>query len=220
MTVHHCPITRCTTTDDLGNPLLINTPLCDPHRTKAQNAIQRMPRLYTELNMALAPGSTTAADPDRVTASKERPLGIATEMRAMQEDILSILAFAEMHIRMHLDWSPTPPRGREGPTVTAAARLVHAHLDTMLRLNLGYELDNTRRPWPERVLDLTWRARQGLGQTNAPPARLGEPCPTCEMKALQRANGASEVVCKYCGRIFTEADYDRLVLILTYGEAS
>lgn len=221
MTVTTCPIPGCTTVDDLGNKLLITTPLCHQHTASLATVIRRLPRIYTELNMQMQPANNANNDPDRVKASKEKPLGINTENRALQQDILRIIRDVERILRLDRDWPPTPKRGREGPQLLEGARFVEKHLDPILDLNIRVRLHNEWVPFPQAMFDLARNARHALGLTN-PPDRLPHPCPSCDCKSLQRANGASEIRCAYapCGRVFTEDDYDRLVLILTYGETA
>lgn len=49
--------------------------------------------------------------------------------------------------------------------------------------------------------------------------RLAEPCPTCDVRALVREDGLDYVECRACGRLWSEAEYDRLAVVLTHERA-
>jgi hypothetical protein len=132
---------------------------------------------------------TAGGGGERVSTSKTRPLPISTENRSLQEDMVRIVTQVEQALRYSLHLTDPPRRGREGPTLQAAARMVELHLDEALDLQHGIAI-------AEALLDLRRRADRLLGKT-ASPRRLGEPCAACDCLSLVRTG--EQVVCRVCG---------------------
>lgn len=80
--------------------------------------------------------------------------------------------------------------------------------------DLGLELMQIR----ERVLDFTRRCTCDTDDLTVTCRRcdilLPTPCPRCDEVALRRRNGDDRVACRACDSIWTEAEYNRLVLLL------
>jgi len=175
MSIRPCPIEHCQTVDPDGNRTLIHTPICDHHRTRLLATLRNLPRTYVELTLNMTP--TTGGGGERVSTSKTRPLPISTENRSLQEDMVRIVTQVEQALRYSLHLTDPPRRGREGPTLQAAARMVELQLDEALDLQHGIAI-------AEALLDLRRRADRLLGKT--PPRPVREPCGACDCLALVR----------------------------------
>lgn len=200
MSLHACPIVKCSTTDELGNPTLITTPLCQHHRDRVHTTLRGLPRTYVETNLALVPGSSMGGE--HVTTTKTPPLPLNSRARELQQDTLHVLTIAEAMLRTHHGWAPAPRRGREGPTLQAAAQLLAQHLDTVLALEHGPD-------FAQAILDLRRRAEALLGST-APPVKLWTPCPACGCLGLRRRAGSEDADCTACGAVLDPNTYDAL----------
>ena len=101
-------------------------------------------------------------------------------------------------------------RGLRGPdrnTVAALAPWLLAQHDWLID-----------QPWaPDLADELRDLNRHTNTLTRSQPRqhRLPAPCPTCNEQQLTRWDGADHITCDSCGRVWTEADYTRLVLVLT-----
>jgi hypothetical protein len=189
VSVTTCPVPSCKTTDVDGNRLLITTPLCDHHRARLAQTIRDAPRTYTEL--ALLMGSRTVGNSERVSTGETIRLPINTEARSLQQDLARTLAHAENYLRRRLGPSPAPPRGREGPTVQAAATWLGGHVDELLEHDDSAALE---------LLDLRRRTDRLLGHSN-PPIKLPTPCAACGCFALRRPAGSDDATCHACGQV-------------------
>jgi hypothetical protein len=63
------------------------------------------------------------------------------------------------------------------------------------------------------ILDLS-RVGHGLAPSRPRHYRLPAPCPSCDALELHRQDGDDYVSCSSCGRLWTEAEYVRLVVVL------
>lgn len=180
--------------------------LCGRHTYRLRLALSELPRLYVELNIALADPSDTTPVGSKVTTSKAPPAPINIAARALAEDMVNAVIDAETKYRRTRGWSPTPSRGREGPQLVRSADFCARVLADLLRYEFGISFG-------VELLRIANIARVVLGQVRL-VHRLPAPCPTCDCLALERADGADRVTCCYCGRTFTEDEYARLVLVL------
>jgi hypothetical protein len=198
VSVHTCPITNCQSTDPDGNRQLITTPLCQHHKNRLAHTLENAPRTYAELSTTMAPAQGSAAG-DKVSSGETIRLPINTNARALQQDLLGIITTAETALRHTNQWAPAPDRGREGPTLTAAAQVVHAHLEQLLTIQHGlvFAID---------LLDNRRQTDRLLGHSN-PPVRLHAPCPACGCLSLERTPGQDTVACVACGQQLDQPSY-------------
>lgn len=187
MTMHACPFPGCV--DDAGQPVMVDGTVCDPHRLRAAKVLAGLPRLYVELSMSLAPDR--GAGGEQVSVSRTPPLPLSVERRSLIDDICFDVAHAERGYRHARGLTPTPRRGREGPTLAGGALYLRQHLDTLLGYQLGVQAI-------ERLDQLTRQARRALGLTRL-VNKLAKACPACGHQALERADGSDRIECRYCG---------------------
>jgi hypothetical protein len=64
-----------------------------------------------------------------------------------------------------------------------------------------------------QALELARRAERAAGLDRL-VHHLPVPCPSCDTRALTREDGAEQVDCQACGRVWLEDEYRRLTLIL------
>lgn len=179
--------------------------LCAGCERAVTGALGELPALYTALHGDLPPGRPGG---EHVTGSREPPAPLRVGHSALMTDMAGTCEDWEDTLRDAHRYTPRPDRGREGVRLAGSSRWLSAHLEQLLTHEVGLTgCDEIRR--------LRSRARAALGLNN-PPDRLPAPCPDCDHYPLIRHQGAGLVLCTYCGRQWTEQDYDTLVRWLAW----
>lgn len=228
---HRCERLHCRA--DHGQPALTPRTFCDGCTQAVKTALAELPELYVQLHAELAPGSGTGAP--HVSGSREAPLPLRTGHAALIDDIDFVLAQWEDQLRDHLEHSRPPRspiaparRDRRRATLSGAVTYLGVHLAPLLALDQvvirRWVDDDHGGRWAERLasgadagdelLQLTARARRALSLTRL-VHHLPAPCPSCEQLSLQRESGDEQVLCTYCRRTWSEAEYQRLVVVLS-----
>lgn len=183
---------------------------CERHQWDIRNNLLALPELYAQLHVE-AVHATPKPTGGRVSGSKHEP---SPAPRIDDADELA---------RWACDWEDTirhDLRDTAAPTVasgrpralTEATRYLHVHLTRALALDdetdeptglmFGRDINNTHRQLLKRV-----RADRLVHE-------LDPPCPGCDLRTLRRDDGDDHIHCTNCREVWTEVEYQRLVLIL------
>lgn len=196
--------------DPEGNAPLVTTPVCEHHDRRLRRTLEDAALLYVQLGLAIGiPAQRAEDDGARHTKAEAPPLPINVEARALQERLVRLLVEAEDDLRLALHLNRRPLRGREAAIVVGSSSFLAVRQEQLLAFPFGVELC-------VGVLQHHADSRRALGLTRL-IHRLPAPCPTCDRMGLEREDGADFVLCRACGRLFTEDEYARLVLLLSEG---
>jgi hypothetical protein len=196
LSITTCPVPKCGTKDVDGNPVLINTPVCDRCAAKVRTVLVTAESIHRDAGQALAPAAS-GADSERVSTGETIRLPINGEALALQQDIVRVLAYAAEDL---LELATVPRLAGEHLRLSLAATALLERLDEALALP-GFAAD---------VVDLGRRANRLLG-TTAPPVKLHAPCSVCGCLALTREAGTEDVECRACGSLYDPHAYNHLV---------
>src|SRR5688572_102500 len=155
--------------------------LCDPCTRATAKALRELPEIYTRLHVGLEPGAGVIDAP--ITGSREAPTPLRIGHSAAMTDMTGTLEDWEDAVRDNEQYTPRPPRGREGVRLQGAAAFLVQHLDQLVHHPAGVVAC-------DEIRALRSRALRRLDLTN-PVDRLPAPCPDCEHLGLVRHNGAS-----------------------------
>jgi hypothetical protein len=192
------------------------TGLCPAHTHRAWYAARDLPAAHADLHQLL--GKTSPRSSDRVRSSRAAPVPIRLDVDALRGEIADELErWGE--ILADRAGATLPDSGR----LTAAAQWITDNWHNLLNIPPAAHMVWTTGTDREvefldgvdaalRLGALHRRARGMLG-TGLLVTPLPTPCPGCHTR-LTRAAGADYVDCHGCGRLFTDAEYQRLVSLL------
>ena len=167
-----------------------------------------------------------------VSSSPDQPLPIRIDVAELQDEIVRVATtwaepVADL-LRIRWDTQAVASHTRPAVALDRACRILAGALPALLNLR-AVEVQT----WSDsgeywqcepadgldgalELLQLHDETRAALGRTKL-VHELPAPCPDidCGRMTLVRENGASQVDCESCGRVWTEDDYRRLTLILT-----
>jgi hypothetical protein len=199
-----------------AHPTQPGAPLwCRACGDRVRDAIAALPTLAAELALrGLADLGRLAASGETGRATHAKVTGSPSGSPAWDaaDELIEWAAGVEAALRAHLGHS-TVARVR----VAASGAVRVAFLDgsvTYLRewlsalLAAPFALDAGRQ-----ALELARRAERAAGLDRL-VHHLPVPCPSCDTRALTREDGAEQVDCQACGRVWREDEYRRLTLIL------
>ena len=166
-----------------------------------------------------------------VSSSPDQPLPIRIDVAELQDEIVRVATtwaepVADL-LRINWDTQLVALHTRPGPALDRAVGILATNLPALLNLR-GVEVQTwADNGWywahePADGLDgalellrLHEVTRAALGR-NRLVHQLPAPCPNidCGEMRLVRENGAAQVDCEACGRVYPENDYRRLTLIL------
>lgn len=227
-TAHPCPMCG----NDLGGELVV----CGGCSVRGERDLRDLPRLATDLLAIARDPSRSAGEP--VSGSREKPLVLQVGIWSFvglpapghpspankgwtPGDELCQVGEVPLADALHTearaiadDLGVTVPKIRRqadaGDAVGAFVWFLLAQHHRAIGL-----------PWADEYLTAVhqlWSLARTYAQDWPLVHKLPAPCPYCWTLTLRRDNGASFVYCDThhggCGRRWTEADYERLVLIL------
>lgn len=183
---------------------------CTHHVIDLRNQLGELPELYAALHTEATEGTAKPLS-GRVSGSKAEPSPAPRIDDA--DELVRWLCDWEDTIRQALgDPAAAHVSTARQPALTEATRYLHTHLTRALALtgtdeHLGQLLGE----------ELTTEHRKLLRKTNRDTLihHLKPPCPNCDMRTLRRRDGEDHIRCTHCQTLWTETEYQRLVLILT-----
>jgi hypothetical protein len=188
---------------------------CRPCGDRITHALDAIPGLAAELALrGVADLGRLAASGEAGRTTRSKVAGSPSGSPAWDaaDELIEWAHTVEDQLRAHLGHS------------TAVRAVVYASGPVRV-LSLGASVRYLRQwvsallaaPFAETAgrdaLDLARRAERAAGFDRL-VHHLPVPCPTCDTRALTREDGADQVECRACGRVWTEDDYRRLVLVL------
>jgi len=194
------------------------------------DGIAELPGDYVALTGALQRGSSGMVE--LVSSSPEQPCPIRIDVAALRDEIVRVATtWAELVADLlRIDWDTqlVALHTRPGPALDRAVGILATNIPALLNLRAVEVQTWADNGWywahePADGLDgalellrLHEVTRAALGR-NRLVHQLPAPCPDvdCGEMRLVRENGASQVDCEACGRVYPEEDYRRLTLILT-----
>ena len=213
-----------------GAEIHTETGLCLTCTRIVTDGIAELPADYVALTGALQRGSSGMVE--LVSSSPELPIPIRIDVAELRDEIVRVATtwtepVADL-LRINWDTQLVALHTRPGPALDRAVGILATNLPALLNLR-GVEVQTwADNGWywahePADGLDgalellrLHEVTRAALGRTRL-VHELPAPCPDidCGRMTLVRENGASQVDCTSCGRVYPEEDYRRLTLILT-----
>lgn len=184
---------------------------CEEHRWQIRDHLTELPELYAAMHLEATHG-TAKPSADKVSGTRTHP---SPSPRIDDADQLARWACDwEDTIRHELGHPAAPHTATGRPrALTEATRYLLVHLTKALELDdggsepvaliFGTEVNRTHRTLLRKT------SRDTLIH------RLKAPCPACDIRALQRRDGEDHIRCTHCHTLWTEVEYQRLVLILT-----
>lgn len=173
--------------------------LCRPAYLRLEQHLAELPARSAWLHANLAAGG--AGRSDMVTGTRDKPVPIKISVHDHLELIRGTLTSWATLIAEERDL-----RGPANNHVNTTATFLVAHLDW-----------SAHQPWINdlcsEINDLTRTAHQ-LAPSNPGKHHLPAPCPSCDLLALEREDGADYVECQNCGRLWQQEEYQRLVVVL------
>ena len=172
--------------------------------------LRELPSLYGSTWAKLTPAGGHG---DRITGSRERPLGINTEAHDLLTDIRDVLTSWCGYVAEKQQLSgPVIPGQRRGDkpdrdlaatVVVTRARWLTRHHDWLSRCPDGWSV-----AYGEEIRDLAHRARLLCDLYPARPLlKPGIPCRNCDNIGLIEEPGEDRIVCRTCGLRLTNAEY-------------
>ena len=213
-----------------GAQIHTETGLCLTCTRIVTDGITELPRDYVALGLALERGASGLVELVRATADPAAPIRIT--VAALRDEIVRVATVWAEPVAdlLRIEWDTRLVASHTRPAVALdrACRILAGALPALLNLR-GVEVQTwADNGWywahePADGLDgalellrLHEVTRAALGR-NRLVHQLPAPCPNidCGEMRLVRENGASQVDCEACGRVYPEDDYRRLTLILT-----
>jgi len=226
---------RCRDSQRVGGQLCgaeihTETGLCLTCTRIVTDGIAELPADYVSLTGALQRGSSGMVE--LVSSSPEQPCPIRIDVAALRDEIVRVATtwaepVADL-LRIRWDTQAVASHTRPAVALDRACRILSGALPALLNLRAVEVQSWADNGWywahePADGLDgalellrLHEVTRAALGR-NRLVHQLPAPCPNidCGEMRLVRENGASQVDCEACGRVYPEEDYRRLTLILT-----
>jgi len=194
------------------------------------DGITELPADYVALSSALQRGSSGMVE--LVSSSPEQPCPLRIDVAALRDEIVRVATtWAEpVADLLRVDWDTrlVALHTRPGAALGRAVNILATNIPALLNLRAVEVQTWADNGWywahePADGLDGALEllrfhevTRAALGR-NRLVHQLPAPCPNidCGEMRLVRENGASQVDCEACGRVYLEEDYRRLTLILT-----
>jgi len=185
--------------------------LCQACERAVKAALAELPMLVARLHTELAPGSGGG---EKVSGSRDAPAPLRVNVSALMQDIRGMLEDWQDAVRENEGYITVIYKGREGHRVEDAARWLTRQLDQLIHHPDGVNACDEIRAYRDRAL-------RAFGKDDPKPDRMPAPCPnmlddgtSCDRMGLIRHNGASQIICTACGRVWSEDEYERLIIIL------
>lgn len=201
--------------------------VCDGDRLRLARDLRELPDLYALLPSVLAPQDSAG---EKVSGSREAPIPVDVDVvdllgdarqpepsaaaRVHPDDAIGHLSVASTLDQWVRDWRDHRGKGERLPTPTVASLTGWL----LVRLDDACDTHPAVDDFAEELKRLMTALRSAL-RLRRHIERLPAPCPTCDKVALYREvdphRGASDwVECGACGRLWSEDEYRRLVVIL------
>lgn len=190
---------------------------CHPCTTRITTALRDLPHLAAQLALrGLTDNGRLANTGQAGRATHTKIAGSPSGSPAWDaaDEIITWAHQTETALRNHLNHSH-PARTYTPAHGTTAARVIH--LEASVRYLTHWATALLAAPFAidvgQQVFELARRAERAAGLDRL-IHHLPVPCPSCDTRALTREDGADQVECRACGRVWTEHDYGRLVLVV------
>lgn len=174
--------------------------LCKPGFARAEQHIAELPALSSWLHANLASGGAGDSDGSQRTKG-EPPIPIRDTVHDHIVEIAAVLTSWAMLVAEERSL-----RGPRSAEVTTTAPFLLAHLEWAAAQLWVDDL-------AAEVADLH-RTAHSLAPSRPGLHRMPAPCPTCDAVELSRQDGDDRIECRSCGRLWTEDEYVRLVIVL------
>lgn len=184
---------------------VISGPLCPGCRTEVKAALAEWPVLYAHLQAGLPRSSGGGSERVSGTAPSSNPPVRESVLDVLDQVTRLVVTWAR-HVRIAAGIGPT----RDGSGSNAFNR---GCIIISARLPVALDTVEGGLRWGIALVELRTRARRQLGLTPL-IHRLPAPCPSCDVKALVRHNGADTVTCAVCAASWPQESYDVLMNVL------
>jgi len=188
--------------DAQGNsvPRFTQTPFCTKDTQQISQVLTEAHGLWQQLSAALPKGSRRLGE--HVSGSKAPPIPIRLEVLTQMELLKTLVEDHAALVRGH-----TLPNRRMEVVVVQDSEYLRVHLSSLLAKQYGVVAGLS-------LLDWRSTARRLLGLNRYVEKRKA-PCPQCDAMALMRKDGEENSICKVCGIVITQSEYQRWVLWIT-----
>lgn len=193
--------------------------VCDGCRARLGRDLAEIAKLHAVLPDLMEPGR---AGTQRVSGTREAPLPLRVDVLDLSLPLRGAEAISDPHGDQtgHLpvvavldqwarDWRDTRDQGERLPVPTVP------ELVRWLANRLGWACD--QHPAVDEFateVDQKLTELRGVHGLTRLRHRLPAPCPSCELLAVYRDDGADWIECGGCGRLWSEAEWARLVTVL------
>lgn len=194
--------------------------LCESGYRRLEQHLSELPALSGWLHANL-PRSDSGGYGDYTTGSKDMPLpirdGIADHQEAIVQTVNSWARLVAEERDLHGPWKPLPQDGQAERDRLRRAVEQTATLTELVVFLLAHLPWSAEQLWIDdyttEIEDLTATAHS-LAPSIPRTYRMPAPCPTCSAMELHRKDGDDYVSCGSCGRLWSEQEYVRLVVVL------
>jgi hypothetical protein len=189
---------------------------CRGCTTRITQALTALPDLAAELALrGVADLGRLAVSGEAGRATHQKVAGSPSGSPAWDaaDELIAWAAGVEDQLRAYLGHS----RAYRSVRVHGSGVVRVLSLRPCVRYLVAWVGDLLASPFADRVgadaLELARRAERAAGLDRL-VHHLPVPCPSCDVRALVREDGADQVECRACGRVWTEGDYRRLVVVV------
>lgn len=189
---------------------------CRPCADRILAAIGRLPELAAALFDYGAEDGKIAAGGQSDATRKATRAGSPSGSPAWDaiDEIVTWAGRTEDELRARLRHGGNPAGDWWTGSTTHRAAVLVGSVAYLIEYGVALLSSNIAVPAGRDALQLERRAEQATGQARL-THRLPVACPDCDRRALVREDGSEQVDCRACGRSWPEADYRRLVLVLS-----
>lgn len=190
---------------------------CDPCARHLRFALADFPELAARLGLEIENATSTSAE--HVSGSRERPIHGREKYVFCIDDIAGVLAYWAEAIREDRGLAAPPPGRPCGAVITTDTRLLLIHFDWMM----------AEHPEPAQSAefgnDISRLHRRAARLTRTDDVRAercdGVPCRQCDLVTLEReldwqGRATGYVLCRSCGTLLKEDEYDRWVKLAAH----
>jgi hypothetical protein len=188
---------------------------CHPCGDRIRTALDALPGLAGELALrGISDAGRLAATGEAGRATHAKVTGSPSGSPAWEaaDEIIEWAVGVEDQLRAHLQHARVVRA-----TVAASAAVRVNYLDRSVSYLMQWISALLAAPFAldagRQALELARRAERAAGLDRL-VHHLPVPCPSCDTRALTREDGAEQVDCQACGRVWLEDEYRRLTLIL------